>query len=194
MNRAGRRIIMPAILFVDDEENILSALVRLFRKEDYEIFTAATAMEGLKILEERDISIVISDYRMPGMTGVDFFVRAREISPDTVRIMLTGYTDLESAVAAINKGEVYRFLSKPWNDGELKLIVRQSLEYRALLLNNRTLARTVKKQHELLKELEKSYPGISAVARSEDGAIVIGDEDASDDFLVGSGPLNPETE
>ena len=95
------------ILFVDDEENILSALVRLFRKEDYEIVTAISGMDGMKIIEEREIPLVISDHRMPGMTGVDFLAKVKEISPDTIRIMLTGYADLEAAIAAINKGEVY---------------------------------------------------------------------------------------
>lgn len=170
----------PAILFVDDEENILSALVRLFRKEDYEVLTAISGIEGLKILESRDISLVISDHRMPGMTGVEFLSRVKEVSPNTIRIMLTGYADLEAAIAAINKGEVYRFISKPWNDEELKLTVRQSLDYRDLVLKNRTLTRMVKKQYDVLKSLENNYPGISDVTRSEDGSIIV-DEDILDD-------------
>lgn len=182
----------PAVLFVDDEENILSSLVRLFRKEDYELLTATSGTDGLKILESRDISLVISDHRMPGMTGVDFLARAKEISPDTMRIMLTGYADLEAAISAINKGEVYRFISKPWNDEELKLTVRQSLDYRDLVLKNRSLTRTVKKQYDVLKGLEKDYPGISSVSRSEDGAIVI-DEDALEDFSIDE-LLNPKTD
>lgn len=170
----------PAVLFVDDEENILSALVRLFRKEDYEVLTAISGIEGLKILESRDISLVISDHRMPGMTGVEFLSRVKEVSPNTIRIMLTGYADLEAAIAAINKGEVYRFISKPWNDEELKLTVRQSLDYRDLVLKNRTLTRMVKKQYDVLKSLENNYPGISDVTRSEDGSIIV-DEDILDD-------------
>lgn len=180
----------PAILFVDDEENILSSLVRLFRKEDYEVLTATSGADGLKIMESRDISLVISDHRMPGMTGVDFLARVKDISPDTIRIMLTGYADLEAAISAINKGEVYRFISKPWNDEELKLTVRQSLDYRDLVLKNRSLTRTVKKQYDVLKGLEKDYPGISTVSRSEDGSIVI-DEDALDDFSIDE-LLNPK--
>jgi len=180
----------PTILFVDDEENILSSLVRLFRKEDYDLLTATGGEEGLKIVESREISLVISDHMMPGMTGVDFLTRVKDISPDTIRIMLTGYADLEAAISAINKGEVYRFISKPWNDEELKLTVRQSLDYRDLVLKNRSLTRTVKKQYEVLKGLEKDYPGISSVSRSEDGTIVI-DEDDLDDFSIEEF-LNPE--
>lgn len=180
----------PTILFVDDEENILSSLVRLFRKEDYDLLTATGGEDGLKIVESRDISLVISDHMMPVMTGVDFLTRVKDISPDTIRIMLTGYADLEAAISAINKGEVYRFISKPWNDEELKLTVRQSLDYRDLVLKNRSLTRTVKKQYEVLKGLEKDYPGISTVSRSEDGTIVI-DEDDLDDFSIEEF-LNPE--
>ena len=173
----------PAILFVDDEENILSALVRLFRKEDYEIVTAASGLDALKIMEEKDVSLVVSDNRMPGMSGIDLLARAREISPDTMRIMLTGYSDLEAAISAINKGEVYRFITKPWNDEELKFTVRQSLEHRGLVLRNRTLTKTVKMQSAIFSQLEKSYPGITSVNRSEDGAIII-DEDSLESFSV----------
>ena len=169
------------ILFVDDEENILSALVRLFRKEDYEIVTAISGMDGMKIIEEREIPLVISDHRMPGMTGVDFLAKVKEISPDTIRIMRTGYADLEAAIAAINKGEVYRFISKPWNDEELKLTVKQSLDYRDLVLKNRTLTQTVKMQSAIFNQLEKNYPGITSVTKSEDGAIII-DEDSLEGF------------
>lgn len=173
----------PAILFVDDEENILSSLVRLFRKEEYDLLTATSGADGLKIMESREISLVISDHRMPGMTGVDFLARVKDISPDTIRIMLTGYADLEAAISAINKGEVYRFISKPWNDDELKLTVRQSLDYRDLVLKNRNLTMTVKKQYDVLNGLEKEFPGISDVSRSEDGAIIV-DEDSMDDFFI----------
>ncbi|MBM2837739.1 MAG: response regulator receiver protein [Deltaproteobacteria bacterium] len=180
----------PTILFVDDEENILSSLVRLFRKENYDLLTATGGKDGLKIVESREISLVISDQMMPVMTGVDFLTRVKDISPDTIRIMLTGYADLEAAISAINKGEVYRFISKPWNDEELKLTVRQSLDYRDLVLKNRSLTRTVKKQYDVLKTLEKDYPGISTVSRSEDGAILI-DEDALEDFSIDE-LLNPK--
>lgn len=165
------------ILFVDDEESILSSLLRLFRKEDYEIFTATGGREGLKIIEENEISLIISDHRMPVMTGVEFLSEVKEISPDTIRIMLTGYADLEAAVAAINKGEVYRFISKPWNDEELLLTVRQSIEYRDLMMMNSKLTRTVRRQSHILDKLEDHYPGISEVSREEDGSILVDEEE-----------------
>ena len=171
------------VLFVDDEESILNTLIRLFRKEDYEIFTATSGMEGLKIAEENDISLIISDHRMPGMTGVDFLCQVKDIVPDAIRIMLTGYADLEASIAAINKGEVHRFLTKPWNDEVLLVTVKQSLEYRDMMLMNKRLTRTVKRQYYLMKKLEDRYPGISEVPRGEDGAIVV-DDDGFDDLSL----------
>ncbi|MDH3973454.1 MAG: response regulator [Deltaproteobacteria bacterium] len=168
------------LMFVDDEVNILNSLVRLFRNEGYEIFTATSGAEGLKIVEENEISLIISDYKMPHMSGVDFLARVKEVSPDTVRIMLTGYADLGASIDAINKGEVYRFITKPWKDEEIQVTVSQSLEFRDLKLTNRNLTKTVKKQAGVLKKLENHYPGISEVSRSEDGSIVI-DEDSLDD-------------
>ncbi|MDT8318226.1 MAG: response regulator [bacterium] len=168
------------VLFVDDERSILNSLVRLFRNEDYEIFTATSGAEALKIIEKNEIALVISDHRMPEMSGVEFLSHVVETSPDTIRIMLTGYADLKASIDAINKGEVYRFITKPWNDEELRLTVRQSLEYRNIKLENRKLTRTVKRQTQILKKLEEHHPGISDVSRSEDGSIVI-DEDAWDD-------------
>lgn len=170
----------PTLLLVDDEEFILNSLVRLFRNEDYEIFTATSGAEALTVMEDNDISLVISDHMMPEMDGIEFLSRAKEVSPDTVRIMLTGYADLGAAIEAINKGEVYRFITKPWNDNELKVTVKQSLEYRDLMLTNRSLSRTVKRQTYLLNKLEERYPGISEVSRAEDGAIIIDEEELSD--------------
>ncbi len=164
-----------SILFVDDEKSILSSMTRLFRKEDYNILTASSGEEGLKILEENEISLVVSDHMMPGMRGVDFLSKAKELSPDTIRIMLTGYADLEATMAAINKGEVHRFITKPWNDKELLFTVKQSLDYRTLLLENVILTKAVRKQRATLKNLEEQYPGITDVKKDEYGAVIIED-------------------
>lgn len=171
------------VLLVDDEESILSSLVRLFRNEDYEIFRATSGMEGLRIAEKNEISLVISDNRMPGMTGVDFLSQMKKIQPDAVRIMLTGYADLETSIAAINKGEVFRFITKPWKGEELLLIVKQSLEYRDLMLKNRTLTRTVERQSDVLKSLNDKYPGLAELDRAEDGSIII-NEDNLEGFSI----------
>ena len=129
------------ILCVDDEKNVLKSLRRLFMDHDYEILTARSGKEGLEILEEqRDIQLIISDYRMPEMDGVEFLRRAYEYSPETIRIVLSGYADTASVVAAINEGQIYKFIPKPWNDDELKLTIEKALEVFFLKRKNEHLA------------------------------------------------------
>ncbi|MGQ9631466.1 MAG: response regulator [bacterium] len=134
------------LLFVDDEVDILNILQRIFRNEGYNVITASSGAEGLEKLKGNKISLVMSDQRMPGMTGVEFLSRVREISPDTIRVVLTGYADIDIAISAINQGEVYRFISKPWNDEELRLTVRQALERYDLEMENRRLSELTKKR------------------------------------------------
>ncbi|MFQ6003192.1 MAG: response regulator [Candidatus Zixiibacteriota bacterium] len=163
----------PKILIVDDEENILNSLRRLFRREPYQILTATSGEEGLRILDDHQVDLIVSDLKMPRMNGVEFLKRAKEKDSVPLRIMLTGHADLKSVLDAIEQGEVYRFLLKPWDDEELKMTIRQALDYYNLWKENRTLVKTVKKQSQVLKELEKEHPGISAVERDKNGAIVL---------------------
>jgi two-component system NtrC family sensor kinase len=128
------------ILFVDDEPNVLSALKRLFMDEPYEILTASSAQEGIELLSRTSAQIVISDYRMPVKNGVDFLKEVREQWPDTVRIVLSGYADTASIVSAINEGQIYKFIPKPWNDDELKMNVANAIERYYLFRKNAELA------------------------------------------------------
>jgi DNA-binding NtrC family response regulator len=112
------------LLLLDDEQNVLHALVRLFRRDGYRILVATSAHEALELLAANDVQVVISDQRMPEITGTEFLARARELHPQTVRMVLSGYADLETIKDAINRGAVWQFLSKPWDDDELKAIVR----------------------------------------------------------------------
>lgn len=169
----------PKILIVDDEENVLNSLKRLFRKEPYQILTALNGEEGLKILDDQQVDLIISDLKMPEMNGIEFFKRAKDKNPVPLRIMLTGHADLKSVIDAISQGEVYRFLLKPWDDEELKMNIRQALDYYCLQKETRSLARTVKKQNQILKDLEKEHPGISKVEKDEDGSIVLSGEEQS---------------
>jgi two-component system NtrC family sensor kinase len=117
------------ILCVDDERNVLRSVERLFLDEDYEILSAQSGEEGLLILEhEKNIQIVLSDYRMPGMNGVEFLRKVCRRHPETVRIVLSGYANTAAVVDAINEGEIYRFIPKPWDDDELKSTVQSGLE------------------------------------------------------------------
>ncbi len=146
------------LLFVDDEKSITKALHRLFRKDGYHIFTASSGMEGLELLEkaERPVSLIISDQRMPGMNGAQFLEKAKKIFPDAVRFLLTGYSDMDAVVEAVNKGEIHRYLTKPWNDDDLILQVRQSLKQFELVIENRRLLKLTNKQNKELDELNKS--------------------------------------
>ena len=102
------------ILFVDDEKNILLSLKRLMLDENYEVFTAGSGEEGLELLRGTEqVGLIVSDQRMPGLSGVDFLEKARELAPDALRIMLTGYADLNATMDAINKGGAYRYITKP---------------------------------------------------------------------------------
>ncbi len=120
----------PMVLLVDDEESILSALKRVLRREDYGVLTCNSGTDALALLEESEsaIGVVVSDFRMPSMNGIEFLSRVRALHPDTVRIVLSGYADAEMVQSAINQGEVYRFISKPWDEEELKTTIRASVQ------------------------------------------------------------------
>jgi response regulator RpfG family c-di-GMP phosphodiesterase len=125
------------VLFVDDESNILSALRRLFRPLNYKVLTANSGAQGLELMAQEPVDLVISDMRMPEMDGAQFFEKVRDGWPDSVRILLTGYADISSAVAAINKGEIYRYVSKPWEDSELIATVKEALQRKQLEIEKR---------------------------------------------------------
>ena len=148
------------VLCVDDEVNILNALKRLLRSEDYQLLTAVGGEEGLSVLEQESVHLVISDQRMPGMTGVEFLQRVKERHPDTVRVVLSGYADVSVMVDAINHGEIYRFLAKPWNDAELKTAVRQCLAQYDILQENQALVEKTRVQNEELRRLNEGLEEI----------------------------------
>lgn len=115
------------ILFVDDEENILAVLKRLLRKEEYRVLTALSGAEGLRILRENEVHIVVSDQRMPGMLGTEFLRRAKETFPNILTAILTGYADLETIMEGLNRGHISHFFLKPWKSEELKQGIREML-------------------------------------------------------------------
>jgi response regulator RpfG family c-di-GMP phosphodiesterase len=120
-------MVKPRVLFVDDEPRIVRLLEMLFR-HDYEIFTATSGAEALVIVENERPHVIVSDQRMPKMTGIELLSRVREQSPNTVRILLTGYSDLVAIIGAVNEGEVYRFLNKPWDDDALAQAISEAAE------------------------------------------------------------------
>ncbi len=142
------------ILLVDDEVNITKALRRLLMDVDqYDIYTAISGKDGLEVLaDEPDIGVIISDQRMPEMTGVEFLQEAREIVPDAVRILLTGYADIEASIAAINEGAVFRYLTKPWDDETLLKSIAEAAQSYLLVAENKRLNALVQKQKKDLHE------------------------------------------
>ncbi|MDD0810969.1 EAL domain-containing protein [Curvibacter sp. RS43] len=141
------------LLLVDDEPNIVAALKRLFRRDGYRIVTAASGLEGLQRMAEYEVDVVLSDQRMPGMTGVEFLRRAKELYPDTVRMVLSGYTELQSITDAVNEGAIYRFLTKPWDDERLRVHVQEGFHQKGLADENRRLALEVRGANEELAVL-----------------------------------------
>ncbi|OHB28755.1 MAG: hypothetical protein A2X84_06485 [Desulfuromonadaceae bacterium GWC2_58_13] len=145
------------ILCVDDEKNVLKALQRLFMDEDYDILTAESGQDGLEALGQNpDIQVVISDYRMPGMTGVDFLHEVSKQWPNTVRIILSGFADTAAIVSAINEGQVYRFVAKPWNDDDLKHTIRLALDHYELQRKNSLLLKELQKSNQELKSVNEN--------------------------------------
>ncbi|MCX8026283.1 MAG: response regulator [Thermodesulfovibrionales bacterium] len=142
----------PKILFVDDEDNVLKALKRLFVDENVEVLTASSGKEGLEILKNNEVAVIVSDQRMPEMTGAEFLEKSIKISPDSIRIVLTGYADIETAMYAINKGGASRYITKPWSDTELLITVLNAVETYNLKKENKQLTALVKKQNEELKK------------------------------------------
>ncbi|MBK8337217.1 MAG: response regulator [Sterolibacteriaceae bacterium] len=119
--------IKPTVLFVDDEPHIVNLLKMMFRA-DYEVMSATSGEGALDIVQTRKVHVIVSDQRMPGMLGTELLAQVRKLSPGTMRILLTGYSDLAAMVGSINEGEIYRFVNKPWNNDEMRALVREAAE------------------------------------------------------------------
>jgi putative nucleotidyltransferase with HDIG domain len=144
------------VLFVDDEVNILKALQRLLRQDGMNVLCASGAHEAFELLEQHPAQVVVTDQRMPDMCGVDLLSSVRERWPDVVRMMLTGYTEMGVAVEAINRGEIYRLITKPWNDDELKATLRQAFDHHALKSEIRRLNQVTREQNFRLQDMNRN--------------------------------------
>lgn len=130
------------VLYIDDEENNLNAFKAVFRRE-FNVFVAESAKEGLKIINENEIEVILSDQRMPEMTGVDFFESILENHADAMRVLVTGYSDINTVIEAINKGQVYRYVAKPWCNEDLSILIKQAFEVYRLRQENKELTATL---------------------------------------------------
>lgn len=152
---------IPRIIFVDDEKNVLKSLERLFMDEEYDIYTAASGEEGLEVIDTSGpFQLVVSDYRMPSMNGVDFLSEVCRRWPDTERIILSGYADTSAIVAAINEGQIYKFVAKPWNDDELLQTIRDVIDRNALRSSNRRLLEELSVANIELKTINENLNAI----------------------------------
>ncbi|MBI3711818.1 MAG: Flp pilus assembly complex ATPase component TadA [Burkholderiales bacterium] len=143
------------ILLVDDEPNVLSALMRVFRQENYDVVTCNSPVLALEKLAKEQFQLIISDYMMPGMNGGDLLKKAREMRPNMIRIMLTGHADVNAVVSAVKTGAVYKFILKPWNDDDLRVTVALALEQQALLEKNRALQKDNQHKAREVEQLSK---------------------------------------
>jgi len=155
------------LLLVDDEANVLSSLKRLFRPCGFRILTAEGGALALQILEQEHVDLVISDMRMPEMNGAQFLQQVYERWPDTIRILLTGYAEIEATIDAINKGHIYRYISKPWEDNDIILSIQHALRQKELERANQGLEELTRKQNEELKDLNANLEK-KVVARTEE--------------------------
>ena len=141
------------LLLVDDEDNILRSLQRVLRKEPYELTTATSGEEAIRLMEDQRFDLVISDARMPGMDGPTLLATIKQRFPWCIRILLTGYADINSTISAINDGQIYRYISKPWDDDELRLILRQALAFQYSERRRLALEKLTRKQNRELQQL-----------------------------------------
>jgi len=144
------------VLCVDSEKPILSSLRRLLRKEAFNLLTASSGKEGLDILQKNDVHLIISEQRMPEMSGTKFLSKVKDKYPDTIRIVLSGYTEVDTITDAINRGNIYKFILKPWNDDNIKNEIRKSLEQYDLIQANRSLNKTITQKNKELEESNKN--------------------------------------
>src|SRR5919112_2447950 len=144
------------ILIVDDEPANLRLLERLFRRE-YAVVAASSGEEALRLLEQHDVALLITDQRMPGMTGIELLKRTAPLRPHTVRIILTGYTDVTALVEAINCGQVYKYVTKPWSNDELRLTVGRALEHYETGRARHELAHANQRLVNRMKEMTRGF-------------------------------------
>jgi two-component system probable response regulator PhcQ len=175
---------MHRIIIVDDEVNIINALRRIFAQLPYEIVTFTTPTEALDYATRTKVDLVISDFRMPVMDGATLLKKIKDIQPDAMRLIISGYSDRDGLVSAINDAAIYRFINKPWDEYDLVTAVANALRQKDILTENKRLADQVRKQTSLLDQqrsalqrLEQDHPGITKVRWESDGSIILDGED-----------------
>ena len=166
----------PVVLCVDDDADIVASVARFLRLDGYEVVTCTSPLAALAVLGARSVAVLVSDYEMPDMTGVELAVKARRLQPETVRMLLTGRGTLDTAVEGINVGEIFRFLSKPYDPTTLRREVAAAVAHHAEVSAAAREKTTVVRRERLVTALEADYPGITVVPRDDDGAYLLDGE------------------
>jgi DNA-binding NtrC family response regulator len=165
--------IRPKLLIIDDEQSVLNALKRSLR-DHFEVLLSLDGRSGLEILREQEISVILADQRMPGMSGVDFFQRAMKVQPDSARILITGYSDIEAIIEAINNGKIYYYIQKPWEPENVVAIAKGAAERYDLIQENRRLVKELSQVNQQLgeenvylkREAEKQFTFDTVIGKS----------------------------
>lgn len=178
----GRRSRRRTLLLVDDEENIIAALRRLLRVEDWLVLSATSAEQALQLMARHEVDVILSDQRMPGMTGVELLRRARQLCPETIRLVLSGYTELQAITDAINEGAIYKFLAKPWDDEQLRAHLREAFALKEMADQNRRLDHEVQTANRELAELNRRLQTLLNAQR-EQNLREIGSREAAQELL-----------
>ncbi len=179
---------MTTIAFIDDETYILNAINRLLRAKDWKILTYSSPEQAIAELRfKTDVNVIVSDYRMLGMNGVEVLSELKEICPNAIRILLSGQADLNSVLQAINQAEIYRFITKPWIDEDFVFTLCTAIDFQKLTQENMKLSQIVRNQKTTidnhlreLNRLERESPGLTKVSWNEDGCIDISNKNESE--------------
>ncbi len=166
----------PVVLCVDDDPDILASVSRLLRRDGHEVVLANTPAEALAVLSTRPVDVLVSDFEMPDMNGVELAVRAREVQPETVRILLTGRNTVDTVTEGINVGEVYRFIAKPFEPDTLRREVAAAIAHHQEIAAVSQERSTVVRRQRLVAALETDFPGITSVPRDDTGAYLLDPE------------------
>ncbi|MDC6169613.1 EAL domain-containing protein [Paucibacter sp. XJ19-41] len=178
----GRRSRQRTLLLIDDEDNIVAALRRLLRSEGWLVLSATSAEQALQLMARHEVDVILSDQRMPGMTGVELLRRARQLYPETIRLVLSGYTELQSITDAINEGAIYKFLAKPWDDEQLRAHLREAFALKEMTDQNRRLDHEVKTANRELAELNRRLQTLLS-AQHEQNVREVGSREAAQELL-----------
>jgi len=183
-----------SLLLIDDDQDMLDFLVQKLDDENYNIISTTSPTEALDYISSKNVDVIVTDEQMPEMSGTELMARAKNVAPNTLRIVLTGNATLESAVEAINSGGVYRYLMKPVNIIDLALTLRQAIQQRELVNETRKLISVSQKQSNYIQDLETDYPGISGFETNAEGAILIEEPTETDSIEALIREINTEVE